>query len=321
METMTIKPVQKVEITTLEDNFIDLTSGDNSSVVKRGRPAGKTALAGSILAEHGFSAFIKVGAEDRDRAMLMDFGLSDDVAARNAKTLGMDLSQVETAVLSHGHRDHFGGLAAVAAEMNRKGVAFVAHPSAFKPNRFIFLGPDMKIPMASADAAEVSRAGFKLVTSEKPMPLLDGHVLFLGEVPRKTAFEQGMPNAACMKEGRVEKDILEDDTAVVLNLAEKGLVVLSGCAHSGIINTVRHAREVTGISKVHAIMGGFHLSGPVFEPIIQDTVAALKEMAPDYIIPTHCTGRRAINAIEAALPGAFILNMSGTTLTFRSSPE
>jgi len=101
-----------------------------------------------------------------------------------------------------------------------------------------------------------------------------------------------------------------------MNVKGKGLVVLSGCSHSGIINTVTYAKKITGIEKVHAVMGGFHLSGPLFEPIIEATTEAMKEIAPNYIIPCHCTGRNAIMHIEKEMPDRFILNMSGTKLTF-----
>jgi 7,8-dihydropterin-6-yl-methyl-4-(beta-D-ribofuranosyl)aminobenzene 5'-phosphate synthase len=101
-----------------------------------------------------------------------------------------------------------------------------------------------------------------------------------------------------------------------MNLKEKGLVILSGCAHAGIVNTVTYAREVTGIDKVHVIMGGFHLSGPMFEPIIDKTTEELKKINPDYIIPTHCTGRKAVAFIEESFKERFIMNMSGTKLTF-----
>jgi 7,8-dihydropterin-6-yl-methyl-4-(beta-D-ribofuranosyl)aminobenzene 5'-phosphate synthase len=101
-----------------------------------------------------------------------------------------------------------------------------------------------------------------------------------------------------------------------MNLGSKGLVVLTGCAHSGIVNTVEYAREITGVNKVHAVMGGFHLTGPAFEPIIDDTVKSIKQIGPDYVIPTHCTGRKAILAFEKAMPRQSLVNMSGTKLTF-----
>jgi len=101
-----------------------------------------------------------------------------------------------------------------------------------------------------------------------------------------------------------------------MHLKNKGLVVLSGCAHAGIVNTVQYAREVTGIDKVHVIMGGFHLSGALFEAIIGRTIEELKKLDPDYLIPCHCTGRKAVMEIEKAMPDKFILNMSGSRMTF-----
>ena len=102
----------------------------------------------------------------------------------------------------------------------------------------------------------------------------------------------------------------------MMNVKGKGLVILTGCAHAGIVNTVRHAVKITGVEKVCTVMGGFHLSGPFFEPIIEQTTEELKELNPLYVVPTHCTGRKAIMHIESEMPEKFILNMSGTKLTF-----
>ena len=101
-----------------------------------------------------------------------------------------------------------------------------------------------------------------------------------------------------------------------MNIKDKGLVIVSGCAHSGIVNTVHHAMAVTGIDKIHAVMGGFHLSGPFFEPIINRTTYELQKLHPAYVIPTHCTGRKAIMVMEKEMPEQFLLNMAGTKLTF-----
>jgi len=138
----------------------------------------------------------------------------------------------------------------------------------------------------------------------------------LGEIPRSTDFEKGWPIVHCQKDGKEVWDAIEDDTSIVMNIKDKGLVILSGCAHAGIVNTVHHAIAVTGIDKVHAVMGGFHLAGPFFEPIIDRTTQELQKIHPAYVIPTHCTGRKAIMAMEKQMPDQFILNMSGTKLTF-----
>ena len=228
--------------------------------------------------------------------------------------LGLDMHAVEALALSHGHSDHTGGFKALVEMIGRDELPFVVHPGVFDTPRYLKYGEDFKIyfPQFARDTL----GGVRLVETRAPYALLDGAVAFLGEVPRQTDFEQGFPIAHLERDGREEWDPIADDTALVMHLKGKGLVVLSGCAHSGIVNTVRHAREVTGVEKVHAIMGGFHLSGPLFEPIIERTTAELKAFGPDYIIPTHCTGRKAIMHIEKEMPANFILNMSGTQLTF-----
>ena len=162
----------------------------------------------------------------------------------------------------------------------------------------------------------VKKAGFKPVQTKEPYPMLGGTVLFLGDIPRRTDFEKGFPIAHRLEDGKEVPDPIEDDTSIVMNLWGKGLIILSGCAHAGIINTVQYALEVTGESRVYAIMGGFHLSGPFFEQIIDRTATELQKFDPVYVIPTHCTGRKAVMEIEKKMPAQFILNMAGTKLTF-----
>ena len=316
MAQFKLNQVDKLEIWTLEDNYVDLLSGDNSAIVARARPVKDMQLTNSILAEHGFSAIVTTTTKEKPRTMLFDFGFSEDVVARNAAALGVDLTKVEVAALSHGHMDHFGGLAQVAARIGKKGLRLILHPAAFRRNRYVEPIQGIKVGLPALEKEKVEASGFKITQAKEPLLLLDGDVLFLGEIPRRTSFEKGLPYAFYEEKKQKVWDPTEDDTAVVMNLGSKGLVVLSGCAHSGIINTVEYAREITGINKVHVIMGGFHLTGPAFEPIIDDTVKSIKQLGPDYVIPTHCTGRKAILAIEKAMPSQFLVNMSGTKLTF-----
>jgi len=145
---------------------------------------------------------------------------------------------------------------------------------------------------------------------------MGGQVMFLGEIPRLTDFEKGFPIAHRMEEGKEKWDSIEDDSGIAMYVKDRGLVILTGCAHAGIINTIRHAMTTTGADKVCAVVGGFHLSGPFFEPIIERTTGELKAIDPLYVVPTHCTGRKAVLHIEREMPGKFILNMSGTKLTF-----
>jgi len=316
MAQIKLNQVDKAEVWTLEDNYVDLVSGDNSAIITRAVIAKDMQITNSILAEHGFSALVTTTTKEKPRTMLFDFGCSEDVVARNATALGVDLTSVEVAALSHGHIDHFGGMAQVAARIGKKGLELVLHPVAFRRNRYMEPRQDTTFRMPPLEEEKVKASGFKVTKSKEPLLLLNGDVLFLGEVPRRTSFERGLPWAFYEEHGQKVWDPIEDDTALVMNLGSKGLVVLTGCAHSGIVSTVDYARETTGINKVHAVMGGFHLTGPAFEPIIDDTVKVIKQIEPDYVIPTHCTGRKAVLAFEKAMPSQFLVNMSGTKLTF-----
>ncbi|MBN1382936.1 MAG: MBL fold metallo-hydrolase [Deltaproteobacteria bacterium] len=311
-----VNEVDKVEILTLQDNYIEITAGDNSEIITRAGAVKNGIVSQSILAEHGFSALVKTTTGERTRILLFDFGFSEDGAAYNAKVLGTDMTKVEAAALSHGHSDHTGGIAKLGALIGKKDVPIAIHPGAFKSPRYLKITDELKIYFPQLTKNTLEQAGFSIVETKAPYPLLDGDILFLGEIPRRTDFEKGMPAAHFEENGEEKRDLIEDDTSVVMNLKGKGLVVLSGCAHAGIVNTVRHAVDVTGIDKIHVVMGGFHLSGPAFEPIIGRTTDELKKFHPAYVIPVHCTGRKAIIHMEKEMPEQFLLNMSGTKLTF-----
>jgi 7,8-dihydropterin-6-yl-methyl-4-(beta-D-ribofuranosyl)aminobenzene 5'-phosphate synthase len=316
--TVTLREVDRVEITTVIDNHTDLLVIDDNEVVQRVRSIRDKKATSMILAEHGFSALFKVQRDGEAHTLLFDAGLSPVAVPFNLEALGVNLSEVEGLVLSHGHIDHFGGLLRVLEMMPRKPLPLVLHPAAFTPNRFLKFSEEFKIRFPELRRSALEEAGARIVESTEPYLLGEGHLLFLGEIPRTTDFEKGMPLAFYEKEGVEYWDPLPDDTALVAHLKGKGLVVLSGCAHSGIVNTVTCAREVTGVKQVHAIMGGFHLSGPAFEPIIERTIEEIGHLEPDYVIPTHCTGRKAIRAFEEAMPANFIYNLSGTKFTFKS---
>jgi 7,8-dihydropterin-6-yl-methyl-4-(beta-D-ribofuranosyl)aminobenzene 5'-phosphate synthase len=276
-------------------------------------------ISNSILAEHGFSAVVTVTTGDQARSVLFDFGYSEHGAAFNAKALNADLSGVEALALSHGHLDHTGGMEQLMELVGKKGLDLLLHPTVFRNPRFMKLAENFRLTFPSFTRERVEKLGINVVETTEPASMLDGSLLFLGEIPRKTDFEKGMPNAVFDDaDGNEKWDPIEDDTALVANVKDKGLVILSGCAHSGIVNTVNYAKEVTGVDKVFAVMGGFHLTGPMFAETIPPTVEALKALDPQYIVPTHCTGRQATMAVEKAMPDQFLLNMAGTKLTFAS---
>ena len=140
-----------------------------------------------------------------------------------------------------------------------------------------------------------------------------------GEIARTTDFEQGFPIHYTKRNGIWEHDpLIKDDQCIILNLSGKGLIIVTGCSHAGIINTIRYAQALTNVDQVYAVVGGFHLTGTIFDKIIPATVAALQKINPAILMPGHCTGWSAIHQIAAAMPGAFIPTNVGTTLVFQA---
>jgi metal-dependent hydrolase (beta-lactamase superfamily II) len=173
-------------------------------------------------------------------------------------------------------------------------------------------GKPFELPTTSRSALE--DAGFAIIEQRQPSFLYDRSVLITGEVDRVTGFEKGFPVHQAWRGQSWEPDpLILDDQALIAHVAGRGLVVLTGCGHAGIINICRYAQRLTGVGTLHAVIGGFHLAGPLFEPVIADTVSALEQLAPEVIVPAHCTGWKATHAIARRLPGAFIQNSVGTT--------
>lgn len=311
---MQLKQADKVEILTLQDNYIDLVEAPANAMVTRAMPVKDGYIKNSVVAEHGFSALVTVTDGDQAHSVLFDFGFSAWGVAHNMDALGVDASAIEVLALSHGHMDHTGGMLEVARRL-RTPIDLVLHPLALDTDRYLKFSEDFKIRFPLLKRDELEQAGLRIVESAGPRELLDGYALFLGGVPRETDFEPGMPLAHYTDASGEHVDTIADDSSLVFALKDKGLIILTGCAHAGVINTIGYARRLTGIEKIHAVMGGFHLGGPAGQAAIAPTLEALKEIDPEHIIPCHCTGRTAMLAMEQALPG-FILNMAGTRLTF-----
>lgn len=159
-----------------------------------------------------------------------------------------------------------------------------------------------------------------MVENRRPSFLFERSILITGEVDRTSGFEQGFAIHEAHRNGHWEPDpLILDDQALVADVAGKGLVVVTGCGHAGVVNTCRYAQHLTGVDELHAVIGGFHLNGPLFEPIIGDTVDAFDQLAPNVIVPAHCTGWRATHAFARRFPDAFIQNSVGTTFALTSA--
>ncbi|MFA6226658.1 MAG: MBL fold metallo-hydrolase [Methanoregula sp.] len=279
MTEITLRPVDRVEVTVLVDNYIDIFV-PLATPADRRLPFDPDRL---LLAEHGLSCLVRVFAGNREHTILLDAGLSKDCLFHNARELGLDLHNAEAVVLSHGHFDHIGGLAELFCNATHQ-IPLVVHPDVFLKRR---LNHPAKGPVSlpQLDAVALKKAGADIQQRKGPSTLSDGHLLVTGEVERTTSFEKGIPGMEALTGDHWTTDPISDDQALVIDIKGKGLVVISGCAHAGIINTVEYAKKCTGVDRVHAVMGGFHLTGPAFEPIIQPTIDGMKRINPDYFVP------------------------------------
>jgi 7,8-dihydropterin-6-yl-methyl-4-(beta-D-ribofuranosyl)aminobenzene 5'-phosphate synthase len=328
VDPITLDPVDEIRITTLVDNVFDalLTGDERTSRVGFGpadTPAGQfeDGLTWTgLVAEHGFSALVTVRRGDRESTLLFDTGLSPTAMVGNADRLGVDLADVQGVVLSHGHFDHAGGLSGLAGRLGASRMPMVLHPHVWTRRRLV-TARDGPFEMPTLSKSALAAEGFEVIERRHSSLLVDGSALITGEVDRTTEFERGMPPAHQAWTGTDWRHdpLVIDDQALVVHLRGRGLVVLTGCGHAGAVNIVRHARRLTGVEHAHALIGGLHLSGPAFEPIIAPTVAALADLALDVIAPGHCTGWRAQHALAAAFPDAWIPGSSGTTYHLTSA--
>jgi 7,8-dihydropterin-6-yl-methyl-4-(beta-D-ribofuranosyl)aminobenzene 5'-phosphate synthase len=321
-DPIALEPVDEITVTTLVDNSYDGLMVDmgpaKRMAMTRTPPVPARLFEGDatvpgMLAEHGFSALVSVRRGERTHTLLFDTGVSPGGMADNMDRLGVDATAIETAVLSHGHFDHAGGFEGLARLRGRSGLPLTLHPLVWTHRRLALPGRSpWDLPTLRRSSLEAE--GFEVIERRQPSVLLDGSVLITGEVDRTTDFEQGLPYHEAQRDGRWEPDpLILDDQALVVHVRGRGLVVLTGCGHAGAVNIARHAMRLTGVDRLHGLLGGFHLTGPGFEPIIEPTVDALTVLAPDVVVPAHCTGWRAQHRLAAALPEAFVPNAVGTS--------
>lgn len=313
-----LKAADRLEIITLMDNYVDLLLQDTDVVTRPDIRKDDEIPRDALVAEHGLSMLVTVWRSGTSHRILFDVGHTEIGIPHNVALLGVDLKDIEAVVISHGHMDHTGALYPVLKNFHRP-IPLVVHPGAFYTPRYV-RRPDGRLERFPNTLVreELKEQGVDIRESAEPTALADDMIVVTGEVERSTSFEKGFPQALMGRDGEMAPDPIIDDQSLVVHVKGKGLVVISGCAHAGIINTILYSRKITGIEEVHAVLGGFHLSGPVFEPIIGDTVAAMKEFDPKVLVPMHCTGWEAIERFSKAFPSAFILNSVGSKYVLES---
>jgi 7,8-dihydropterin-6-yl-methyl-4-(beta-D-ribofuranosyl)aminobenzene 5'-phosphate synthase len=310
--TASLKTVDRIEITTLMDNYIDLLLPSTDIIVRPPLAKEGKINADTLLAEHGLSLLVTVYQGEDKHTILFDTGYTKVGVLHNMEQLGVNVEEIEAIVLSHGHMDHTGTLYGILDKISRT-IPLVLHPGIFQHPRYTRRPDGAKsIWPRTVVKSDLEGKNVDIVESETPVCLADDMIMVTGEVERTTPFEKGMPNALMEQNGELVHDPIIDDQSIAMKLKGKGLVVVSGCAHAGIVNTLMFAQKTTGEQKVHAVLGGFHLSGPFFEKFHDPTVDAFKKIDPDVLMPMHCTGWKAIQRFQKEFPESFVLNSVGS---------
>jgi len=327
---MSIEEVERVSITVLMDNSTDLLLKNSDHATRAPLITNGKFLLPPPIAEHGFSALVNVVRYDENNntknnnIFLFDTGVSENGVIHNMEVLGINFDQIKGIILSHGHFDHFTGLVNVIKRIHSRRpdviVDLYTHADAFK-RRWLILPDGKKAKMPFLEELKLGKmgvqihknTGVKLLPNDK-FPCL----LITGEIPREKSYEKGFP-VQYAEDGNnlIHDPLVKDDQAIVVNVRNKGLVILTACGHSGIINTINYAKKITGINKIYSVVGGFHLPiGGIYDQAIEPTIKELEKADPNYIVPCHCTGWKATNRIIETFPEKFMQSSVGTTFKF-----
>jgi len=302
---MQIPALQAVTVEILVDNFFDVFEPSRPGIVERVVPG---RLKKPLVAAHGLAYLITLNHQGKLSRILMDAANSPLPLFNNLEALEHDVNDIDAVVLSHGHPDHYGGLFEFLAKRTGPPIPVYLHKDVFLPK--ILVTPKGRIGPWVLDLNQLMAAGVELHQNQEPQLALD-QVLLTGTVEATTDYEKPLPSFRRKVGDQEEQDLFPDEQALVAVVEGRGLVVIGGCSHPGIVNMVKYAQKLTGIKQVSLVLGGFHLT-PHGDAMIQDTIQGLKEIAPELIIAGHCTGFRALTKLAVAFPDNFMVSCVGT---------
>lgn len=315
-----MRAVDGVLLTVLVENYVDMLLPDTERVTRAGLCHHFDPKRGPVMAENGISFLAEIHVGSYTYRLLFDSGFTSTVIRHNMRNLGIAPSTIDHVVISHGHPDHCGDLPGVLREIGHP-VPVSVHPDAFWP-RYLRLGSGEISPFYNYNINQKAweEAGGRLCLNETAAEVGPG-TMATGFIERAVPFEPPRPAADSggalyhIHKGHSQPDTVPDDQAVAINVKDKGLVILTGCAHAGIINSIHAAQAATGVKKIYAVFGGFHLGFPgVPEENTVKTVEQLRILQPQILSPMHCTGFKAISAISRAMPDVFLLQSAGTRI-------
>ena len=310
---LSVTEVDRVSITTVVDNYIDVLRQDEK--VARRFSAFAARQMPDLRAEHGLAHYVEVGRGRETVRIAFDFGSSEGACAHNFRALGLDASAIDVLALSHGHWDHWGGLGGLLRAYRRgmkRNLTLYGGEDHFLP-RFNQRGSD-RVSMGRLHRDEIERYDIRVESVRAPLMIADG-VLLSGEMHEQEPFEPIPDNLKVERDGAIVPDTFLGEQTLIANLKGRGLVVVTSCSHRGIVGICRHAARITGVPKVHAVIGGFHLSG-LKEERVTRVVDAFRDLEVDWIVPQHCTGLEAMASMMHRLPQEMVPSSVGSVFTF-----